>query len=224
MKPEQVWKIEVNGKTDSFIIQDPSQNNCLLVAVANLLLHDGRFTVEQAGEYIDTYTKKFDVNNRGMQIVLVGESLYHLGYEALLNMTPGDLTGIQQGHAEGWKGIRIFTTEFDVKTVHGLITIENLHLYVKWVADMIEKYNLSPEQRPKLYKNKKYGCHAVYYYDFNLEEETALVINYYGINKYKWLEMSPPEVVLPMKEKRAFGAEMVLMVRKFQPIIDEVSV
>lgn len=218
MKPEQVWKIqaEVNGKQDNFIIQNPTENNCLLVAVANLLLHDGTFTVEQAGEYIDTYTKKFDVNKRGLQIVLIGESLYHLGYQSHLCMSPGDLEVIHSNQLNGWKGIRMFATEIVSKGVHGILNIENLHLYVEWKNTFKEKYNLIEEERPKVYGEKKHGCHAVYYYDFNIEEQTAMIVNHYGINKFKWLEMSPPEHVDLMKQRIALGAEMVLMVRKFK--------
>jgi hypothetical protein len=204
--------IVLNNK---YIIQHPYTNNCLLVALANLFIHDNTMTTNEGLNLVAELTDKFNANEKGIQPLLIGETLYKMKYDQCLIMSPGDLKIFDRLQREGWLGIRAFTiyTDNSKKLYPHFISQKERQEYNEWVSS----FNLFFSDNGE--KKSVYGAHAVFFYNFVYDgvESTVDVVNLTNkINNCKWLDMGVPGEREHMMNIRALGSQLCIMARKRQ--------
>lgn len=138
---------KVGGKT--YIMQNPMYNNCVVVALFNAFLDDDQsLDLEKLYREEKALNKKYDIDNRGLQITMVGDLAWKYGYQSSLDLAPGlEVNRFRDKINEGQKVLRIYGWK---RFVH----YESPALEKKcknYVMDFVEKY---PKYKKKV-ENRK---------------------------------------------------------------------
>lgn len=207
---------------DKYIIQNPYSSNCLIVALANLFIHDGTMTTEQGFRLVDNMTRKFDVNTHGAQALLIGETIYKFGYDQMMIMAPGDVDAMKFAHDDGWLGIRCFTTCIGQGArdyQNFLVNKSEYYDFNSWRLAFADKHPRKFEVEKPVRANSlgAIGCHAVFYYNFKEDGEntTADCVNVTNvISSCYWCNMGTINQLPHLLSLRAIGSQLCIMARK----------
>jgi hypothetical protein len=231
--------IEPERMKDGFLLQNPFHTNCLIVALANLLI-DAKLltTVKEISAFERKWTKKYNVNVLGMQPAMVGDIMWGYGMYTSLRLSPAtndfQKDVCDQNTTKKVRFIRVFG--FSKETVYDDKYIETRvdgHFWKKrFISKYKNKYYTPTAPRNSIDEHRTTFAHAIFCKDFKSNGDFVGCNLWDNHSKANWYDLGlSPE----WKLAKVMGTEMVIAAEPMEmaikrlipepavPLVDQLS-
>jgi hypothetical protein len=163
----------VNGR--KVLFQIPFTKNCMVIAILNAVLQDRHIPNYNLEQLENKYNKKYNINERGLDITVAGAIAYDLGYYSSIDKS-ATFSSAYKSYLSGHKIIRIY----------GYMPGDGF-----WDDETEETKHITREYHKMFSIEKSFtettmpSCHAVFVHEIN-PDGLCLFTNYVnGVNVIK---------------------------------------